>query len=269
MPPAADLALRDGLRLFSPAAALVRVSETFFTRNPIETQAVLASFRDASDLLPRLLDGGHSVIAGRLAGALRRVGRPDAAGEIVTTMKAAGYDVRETDPFASQQALGSLPAAAPPIVGRVKAMWESMRGKVLEVFPKPPGLPRDKRAYLRSIGQVYRTDAYHSLSIEGYRVSPELIERVRSGDWDPDYHDADRQSRDALAARGYWQAFQAVKANVAQIIAGARPGVLARTSHRDWYRELFQPKSGSSVSATSCSVFAAHKFQLLRSSPSG
>src|SRR5580692_10975310 len=32
--PAADLAVRDGLRLFSPAAALVRVAESFFSRNP-------------------------------------------------------------------------------------------------------------------------------------------------------------------------------------------------------------------------------------------
>lgn len=27
-----------------------------------------------------------------------------------------------------------------------------------------------------------------SLSIEGYRVTMELIERVRTGDWDPDNH---------------------------------------------------------------------------------
>src|SRR5438046_246331 len=34
MPAEPDLAVRDGLTLFSPAAALVRVSDTFFTRNP-------------------------------------------------------------------------------------------------------------------------------------------------------------------------------------------------------------------------------------------
>src|SRR5579859_6088005 len=38
MPAAADLVVRDGLRLFSPAAALVRVAESFFSRNPVETQ---------------------------------------------------------------------------------------------------------------------------------------------------------------------------------------------------------------------------------------
>ena len=241
MPREADLTERDGLRMFSPAAALVRGSETFFNRNPIETRVALASMRDASELLRRLLDGGHSVVAGRLAGALRRIGCPALADEIVTTMKTAGYDVRENDPFAPRQAMGPLPAVAPLLVGRLRAMWESTREKVLETFPKPPGLPQDKDAYLRFIDDIYRRDAYHSLSIEGYTVTPELIERVRTGDWDPDHHEADRQSRDALAARGYWQAFQIVKGNVAQIIAGANPGALVRNSHREWYRELFQP----------------------------
>jgi hypothetical protein len=48
MPPAADVSVKDGLRLFSPAAALVKVPESFFTRNPIETQVVLAGIREAS-----------------------------------------------------------------------------------------------------------------------------------------------------------------------------------------------------------------------------
>ena len=68
----ADLVVRDGLRVFSPAAALVRVAESFFRRNPVETQVVLASLADASDLLRLLLNGGHSAKAGYLAGALRR-----------------------------------------------------------------------------------------------------------------------------------------------------------------------------------------------------
>ena len=241
MPPPADVTILDELRLFSPAATLVKVSEAFFTRNPIETQVVLASIRDGSEVVRRLLDGGHTVIAGRLAGAFRRIGRPELADEIVTTMKAASYDIRETDPFAPQHIFGSLRATTAPIVGRLQAMWESMRGAVVKAFPKPPGLPKDKDAYLRFVDEIYKSDAYHSLSIEGYRVTPELIERVRSGAWDPDLRADDRQSRDALAARGYWQAFQRVKATVAAAIAGANPGTLIRTAHRDWYRELFQP----------------------------
>jgi hypothetical protein len=59
--------------------------------------------------------------------------------------------------------------------------------------------------------------------------------------WDPDRHDEDRRSRDALAARGYWQAFQTVKTTVSKIITGENPGTLVRTDHRTWFRELFQP----------------------------
>lgn len=88
---------------------------------------------------------------------------------------------------------------------------------------------------------IYQSDAYHSLSIEGYRVTPELIEQVRAGNWGHEGHDADRQSRDALAARGYWQAFQLVRSAVGEIIGGAAPGALVRKAHRDWYGELFQP----------------------------
>jgi fido (protein-threonine AMPylation protein) len=241
MAPAADVSVKDGLRLFSPAAALVKVPESFFTRKPIETQVVLAGIRDAADVLRLLLNGGHSAKAGQIAGAFRRIGLPQIADEIVRAMKSAGYDVRETDPFAPEQRFGVLPIVTAPIVARMQAMWESMRGVVVETFPKAPGLPRGRTEYLRFVDDMYKTDAYHSLSIEGYSVTPGLIERVQRGDWDPDHHEEDRQSRDALAARGYWQAFQKVKETVGEVIAGANAGALVRTAHREWYRELFQP----------------------------
>src|SRR5262249_43909653 len=60
MPPAENIAVREGLRLFTPAASLVGVGETFFSRNQLESQVVLASLADASDLLRLLLNGGHS-----------------------------------------------------------------------------------------------------------------------------------------------------------------------------------------------------------------
>src|SRR5260370_14428246 len=64
MPTASDLVMRDGLRLFSPAASLVAVAETFFARNAIESQAVLGSLADASDLLRLLPKRRNSQKAG-------------------------------------------------------------------------------------------------------------------------------------------------------------------------------------------------------------
>ena len=90
--------------------------------------------------------------------------------------------------------------------------------------PQLPGGRATGTAYLGFVDDIYKSDAYHSLSIEGYRVTTELIERVQSGDWNPEHDDADRGDRNALAARGYWQAFQLVKDAVAAIIGGDGAG---------------------------------------------
>lgn len=240
-PPEMHISVKDGLRLISPAAALTRVPQAFMSRNPIETQVVLASISEASDVLRFLLNGGNSAKAGQLAGAFRRIGKPRIAEEIAGTMEAAGYDVRETDPFLPDQIFGAAPTAASPIVGRMRTMWKSMRGTVLGIFPKAPGLPKNKDKYLALVDDIYRSDAYHSLSIEGYSVTPALIEKVQRGEWNPDHRDDDRRSRDALAARGYWQAFQNAKTAIAEVIAGANPGKKIRKNHKEWHRELFQP----------------------------
>ena len=241
MPPDADLTDRGGLRLYVPEAALLRVPEAFFVQHPVEAQVVLSGIRDAVGVLRRLLDGGHSVIAGRLAGAFRRIGRGDMADEILGVMKRAGYDAREANPFEPKRSIGALSRAQAPIVGRLQSLWETMREPVIAAFPEAPGLPDDPEAHLSFVDDIYRNDAYHSLSIEGYRVTPDLIERVRAGNWDPDNLQIDRQSRDALAARGYWQAFRLVRTAVSEIIGGGEAGALVHKAHSEWYREMFQP----------------------------
>jgi hypothetical protein len=94
---------------------------------------------------------------------------------------------------------------------------------------------------MKRVEKVYVTDAYHSLSIEGYRVSAELIERVRTGAWNPDDNKHDREHRNALAARGYFDAFQAVKDSVVKVLAGENAGETAERDHAQWYRQLFSP----------------------------
>ena len=134
-----------------------------------------------------------------------------------------------------------LAPEAAPIVRRMQTLWESFRTPVIGVFPKAPGLPKNKKSYLTFVEGIYRDDAYHSLSIEGYHVTPELIARVQAGNWNPAENEEDRKNRDALAARGYWLAFQKVKEAIEKIIGGEDAGKLVRAAHRDWYRELFQP----------------------------
>jgi len=62
------------------------------------------------------------------------------------------------------------------------------------------------------------------------------------GAWDPDNNDDDSRQADALAARGYYLAFQAVQQDsVRNVLAGANPGAVADADHGDWYRALFAP----------------------------
>ncbi len=241
LPPPADREQKDGLRIYSLEAALIDCSPQYFASQATDARAAMAIIRDGSGLLAELLEGGHSTIAGRLAGAFRNGGRERIADEIVKTMSAAGYTVRETDPFNDRPALGLPAREASPYVNRIRLLWQKMREPVIARFPKAPGLPRNVDAYMKGVEKAYVTDAYHSLSIEGYRVSTELIERVRSGSWNPDANDRDRNEHNAMAARGYFQAFQVVEESIGRVLKGENPGVVAEEDHRAWYREMFAP----------------------------
>ena len=67
MPEEKDIVEKDGLRLFSLPTALIACAPGYFRQNPTDMRAALSMVRDASEVLDRLLEGGHSTIAGRLA----------------------------------------------------------------------------------------------------------------------------------------------------------------------------------------------------------
>ena len=241
LPEAKYQAEKHGMRVFSLPASLISCSEKSFAQNPTDMRAALSMIRDASEILEPLLEGGHSIIAGRLAGAFRNIGRDEVANEIAGVMQAADYKVREIDPFTTPSPFQLTERVQSPYVNRIRLMWDAMRETVIANFPQQPNRSLGIEAYLKQVEEAYVTDAYHSLSIEGYRVTLELIERVRSGDWNPDKKPNDRENLNALAARGYWQAYQVVKESLTSILDGKNAGEVLRTDHRDWYREMFAP----------------------------
>lgn len=241
LPEPDQVSVKNGLRIYSLSAALIACNKQSFTQNPTDMRAALSMISDASDVLEQLLEGGHSSIAGRLAGAFRNIGRNQIADDILSTMRAAGYDLRESDPFEYQSSLSFSRREQSPYVNRLRLMWQDMREIVIEHFPTSPSQTVDKTAYMKHVEDVYVTDAYHSLSIEGYRVTPELINRVRAGDWNSEQNTDDKERLNALAARGYWQAYQAVRKSIEQILDGHNAGQVVDNDHRVWYREMFAP----------------------------
>ena len=185
-------------------SSLIHCSPQMFKNNPTDTRTALALIRDSSDVLGLLLDGGHNTIAGRLAGAFRNIGQGKIADDIVKTMQTAGFDVRETDLFVSTSPLALDTGEVSPYVNRIKLMWHEMREVVIKHFPKAPGLPNDQKKYMKLIEEIYITDAYHSLSIEKYKVTPELIDRVRSGTWDIEINEEDKRQRDVKRHKLRW-----------------------------------------------------------------
>jgi hypothetical protein len=247
LPADKDMEIKSGLRILNLPSALISCAPGQFAAHAIDTRVALGMVSDASDVLRRLLEGGHSSVAGRLAGAFRNIGREKIADRIVQAMRAAGFVINETNPFLDHAAFPSGTRDTSPQVNRMRMMWAKMRESVLQVFPAAPGLPSGRQAYLKNVDDLYGSDAYNSLSIEGYQVNAELIECVRSGNWNPDGNKSDRQNRDALAARGYWQAFQAVKRTLEAVLRGDNPGESADKDYDAWYAELFGPSVAAGI----------------------
>jgi len=241
LPPGDHLVVVDGLRLQSVPVALINAATEEFRAHPTIMRTALLMLPDSSDLLRPLIEGPHPVVAGRLIGALRNIGRTSVANEIRAGMESAGFEIRESDPFNTPALRAISLREQSPYVIRMQLAWAKMRNTVLEYMPRPPGLPKDSAAYLKQLDEVYTTDAYHSLSIEGYRVSTALIERVRAGNWNPKARDEDRRDANALAARGYWLAFQSVRRSIEKILAGKSAGEVVNADHGTWFRQMYTP----------------------------
>jgi hypothetical protein len=128
---AGDREEKEGIRIFSLESALIACSPDYFSRNSTDARAALAMIREASGILTRLLEGGHSTIAGRVAGAFRNVGRDRVADDITKTMSAAGYDVREKDPFTDKPARTTECKGTYLNIGRCRARVKLAKGRIL------------------------------------------------------------------------------------------------------------------------------------------
>ncbi|MDN4504033.1 Fic family protein [Alteromonadaceae bacterium BrNp21-10] len=237
----------EGLNVYSLASALVYCSANQFQNAPIQMRTALSMVTDASDVLSVLLAGNHSVIAGRLVGAFRNIGRDLIADNILKGMQAADLKVQEEDPFAEKGLVSFGRRDVSPYVNRMRLMWAQMRENVITHFPESMNQAIDIETYMAEVEDKYVTDAYHSLSIEGYRVTRDLIELVRSGNWQVDASNESKKHLDAMAAKGYWDAFQEVKKAVLVVLEGKNSGDVLEQAYSDWYLALFGPSVAAGI----------------------
>ncbi len=228
-----------GLQIMPLPLALCRAAPRYFETSPLNAELALRLV-DPVELSRILLEGAHTRAASRLMGAYQFIGEPERAERIKGDMAAIGYRLSPVNPFRSKRPLlGASSKRSSPLVGRLQALWEGMRDTVIEVFPKAPGLPKDGSVYLASMEDIYQHDAYNSLSTEGHQVTPELIEKMRLIQWNPDTSLQDQAQMAALAAKDYYETFQRVEKNIGAILVGEDPADIVRGNLHDWYRALF------------------------------
>ena len=219
--------------------ALCKITPTFFEKDPEKLEIALRLIRSADELLSPILKYGLRKPASRLIGAYRFLGDNDMADSLESGLEPFGVRLSPENPF-QHAAPFTDSRVRSPYVARILAMWKGYREVVMRELPPPRILP-DKEQYFIQMEEIYKDDAYNSLSIEGYEVNQELIEKVKNNQWNPDGAPEDKEARNALAARGYYEAFQEVKKSISKIFDGANSGVIAEKDLSRWYQSLFAP----------------------------
>ncbi len=232
---------RNGLNLIPLADALCRVAPTYFQNNSLNTEICLKLVESSAEISRVLLTMQSPTAANRITGAYQRIGDQNRAEHVVKDMAAAGMTVHPEDPFNKVSQFFEKVRLSSPYAGRMQSMWKQMRSSVIETFPNPPKTHQDVQKSLRIIGMLYKEDAYHSLSIEGYQVTEDMILRIKEGNWNPDSEKSDAEHRNALAAKGYLGAFNSVTESITKVLKGSNSGKVFASDLQTWYRELFAP----------------------------
>jgi hypothetical protein len=230
-----------GLRTMPLSVALCRMPPVFFEKDPINAEIALRTVKSVDDLARTVLETNSPTLAARLAGAYLFLKETAKANHIINAAQAVDMIVEPRNPFVKiVPILSGTARLISPYAGRIEALYKTSRERVLDVFKDLPQKPvADPNSYLGHVEAVYEHDAYNSLSIEGYQVTPELIHKIRDGDWNPDGNPKDQKEIAAMAAKGYLLAFREVKRCVGLVLHGESAASVVRREYQTWYRALF------------------------------
>lgn len=234
----------NGINVFSKEVSLVKVGPKYWEENPLEIQIFLSNI-DQAKIMDILTEGtGMPSAAGRIVGGLIHMNKERDAKRIKELYeKTFGLSLSVENPFSKGTKVLLDKKAEKSIVGaRIKAMWSNFREPVIKIAE---GIKKEECSIEDlsiMMEKVKKEDMYHSLSIEGYKITDELIEKVINGNWNIDENEEDLKERNAMAAKGYHDAFELIKEEILDAIEkDENPGELIKDAHQDWFRTLFGP----------------------------
>lgn len=240
-----------GLRCMNMPLSLVNLPPRHFTAYGREVQIVMSQLRDPG-ALAALVNINRAGLT-RILSAYRQVNRGDFADAVLQQLAGFGILLKtDENPFEATPVYMLGQQGRSPLYARVHALWKQHREAVAACRPGRGTVDISPADYLARIQAIRMEDAYHSLSIERYRVTPELIRKIAEEGWDPISDATDQKQVAAMAAKGYLDAFELVRDAAAQVYQHRtdNPGLAALlfgAQHQAWYQKLFGPSVAAGI----------------------
>ncbi len=234
----------QGVKVYPLEMALAGSVPTSFQKYPVSMQVAL---RDAEldKLAEALLNSKNVASAGRIIGAYDALFMRAESKKLETILGSVFGDIKINDPFLESPAIFDAGKTEAASARRIRILWQQMRKDIIDGLsidePEFDFFSRPLEETLDAVNELYVHDAYNSLSIEGYAVTPELIERVSQGSWSPKTVENDQEAKNALAARGYYDAFNSVKDSLTEAYNKEDLNYLVDVGITQWHTSLFKP----------------------------
>ena len=239
------------VNVFKLEDVLCKSDNNSFINYPLEMEIALKSIRDISTIINSLISLKRmDTSAARLSGAYAYLGREADAQNIRETYSSlVGVKITPFNPFAREKPIFSeIKLERSPYASRVEELWRKYSSTMFEANKKIQPREIDVKILLAELDEKYTEDAYHSLSIEGYRVTTDLIDKIKNGNWNPTQNEEDRETRDALAAKGYFEAFEALKVDLAKALeSGEKIESTMFNLQSKLYQKMFLPSVQANI----------------------
>ncbi|GGD34295.1 hypothetical protein GCM10012288_05350 [Malaciobacter pacificus] len=241
-----------GINVMSVEYALCKAGPTYYRDKQKEVEILMTSKWDFQKTIEILTDSKSKMTtaASRIHGALLFFDRNEEAGILKSLYDATfGGSLSSTNPF-NKDAVRFLSSNKPRSVTSLKleAMWNNYRDVVEKIGQSIPKTTFTAQKIESMLEIVKEQDMYHSLSIEGYKITDDLIEKVMKGNWNPELDDSDKKTKDALAAKGYFEAFNEIKNDLKEEVTTEKYGnKFVEKLHSKWFIKLFTPSVQSGL----------------------
>ncbi len=255
-----------GINIVELAEAITLVPESFYSNYDNEAELALLMIKKASEITRYLLDNDLPVKAHIIAGAYQFLKKNDFVKQIKEDMEIMAYTARPRNPFKRKLPLLDSKRIESPAVARIEILWKKFRKNLDEKFPAPNLKKENLEQMLEKVDSIYVHDAYNSLSIEGYSVTEELIQKVADGSFDAELNDEDKKHEAAMAAKGYYLAFQEIKKFIKKNYQLKQDNIEYGNEIQNWYKQLFTPKIQAGGAKPSLLTGYRNKLVLIRGS---